>query len=284
MYKEKGIIIKKSNKPVKGSNTTFGQDDNRRRLVTGDVNSLAEMADKNVKKRNRRGKSDNEGANQLFTDLPPAILQTAECAAVIDAETARAVEKLKPYRMFPLASADFPIENDGYIRNLLQGIAVGNVHNQFEGDTILPKWIKVNYTVTWDNSSIAVGDCIKFTFVVFQCLGGPDLMPNPAALWQAVGSVTSGGTEPLKDINWNLRTSINVLFHRPVTLSGPTQKNSFESREVFIKGEQLKPVRMTDAAALVNGGLYWFAISDRATGDPPIPVVTVYSNVKYACQ
>lgn len=182
----------------------------------------------------------------------------------VDKEVKKVIARKTDYKAYDRNLTAQSVDFTGSTFSILNGLVRGDLGNQFDGDDITPKWVRVRYAV---NTAQTVQDSfnkIRVLLIQSNLLGTP-----------TVGGVldltVNGGTAiaPLAQRLEERLKSYKILWDKTHTIcnSGKPQ----EAEDVFIPGNRLKHVVYTQTGTLsiISGDICMMVISDDGVADYP---------------
>lgn len=164
----------------------------------------------------------------------------------------------------------------GQTFNLLGNLTRGdNDKDQFEGNTIFPKYLDLRYEVKSNTSSVvSISHTIRV--IIGQLLEGA-AVPAVTDVVENTGSVYA----PLSNKNNVYSPTFNILYDQLHSIQG--YSNAEESVRVFIPEWKLNKVKFVAASTTVlSGGLFLFAISGDTAASTNKPTLQYYSRVMFS--
>lgn len=161
-------------------------------------------------------------------------LTMAQTAAV-RAEINREIAKRTDYKCCDLSSTTTTLSQSGAVQDLLQNIAIGDLAlNDYEGDTIFPKYIRIKLTAI--NASSTLFHSARI--IIGQSL--TEFIPPATELLQVTGTNQVCVSAP----NFSFSRNHKILYDQTHTLQAQGG-TSAKDVNIFISGKRLRKVQFS---------------------------------------
>jgi hypothetical protein len=209
---------------------------------------------------------------QLVYPMSPAVKMQ------VDREVRKELDRKTNKRFYDLHSlAGTATTYNGSVYSLTNGIARGDADNNFEGNTIYPKWLQVRWSVK--NPNVAATYAGGIRVVIGQQIRAASA-PTAATLFEYTGAINAS----LSPKNNSYSTSFRILY------DNLTKIDNFEDGKdsncitdtVFIPGTKLKPIEFVAATTVPNVGDLFIAFLGDYAPAASDNVHAFYSRFKFS--
>lgn len=190
----------------------------------------------------------------------------------VDREVRKIINQKTDYKYTDFIQSSSSIDFSGTMFNLLQNCVRGDLgKDNFDGDTLTPKWLQVRWIVNAATAQSFNG----MRIIIGQ--SNVNGVPTPQNILENLGQAAS-----VLSPRFESRTKdYKILYDRLITVDPVT--NYTMNDVVFIPGRKLKQIQWTSTSAtlaLQKGCIFLLAISDDGLTD--FPDLTFYSRIKYS--
>lgn len=192
---------------------------------------------------------------QLVYPMSPAVKMQ------VDREVRKELDRKTNKRVYDLHSLSGTATTyNGSVYSLTNGITRGDADNQFEGNTIYPKWLQVRWSVR--NPNVASTYACGIRVVIGQQIRAASA-PTAATLFELVGT-TNASHSPK---NNSYSTSFRILYDKFTKIDNyeDGKDSNCIVDDVFIPGNKLKAIEFVAATTVPNvGDLFIAFLGDYA--------------------
>lgn len=201
-------------------------------------------------------------------------------SVAVKAEVARQLRQHADLLATDFYSAAFNVTDAGTVTSALSSLIRGdNGFNNFAGNQIIPTSFRLKFTTSIPGLSAVFNSTVRV--MVVQWFDAS--VPTPTGLIQAVGGPQSTLSPPSttnKDVMTVLHDKLYPL--NPQSGNGTAQGLVNTSRQIYIPGKRLKPVKFNSTTtAIQDGGIYILYISSTAAAGSVFPAMVSYSRVTF---
>jgi len=194
----------------------------------------------------------------------------------VDREVKRTLARKTDYKFTDRIVTLTSINSSGIVLSLLNNLVRGDLgKDNFDGDNITPKWVRVRYAVNCAQTSADTYNLIRVIIFQSRLLG-------TASVSGLLDTSTTGGTieAPLSQRLEERLKDYKVLYDHTHTLNNSGNQQEF--KDVFIPGNRLTQVDYTSSGTLsiTRGDLAILIISDDGVTD--FPDFDMVSRVKFS--